>query len=101
MKNLVLFDGFEEIDSFEKTRLRTSAQRFVEKQNRKLKNVDFLVVRLKKYKKAGKRKKFSVHSRLGFSGTQLTAKAFDFNLAKAVTSSLKKIEREIEHRFKD
>jgi ribosome-associated translation inhibitor RaiA len=95
----VKLSGFQEINEIEKEKIKSNCLKFCEKQNRKLKNVEFIEMHLKGYEREGLRKKFSVHSVLGFSGTMLTSKAVEWNLIKAVDSSLKKIEAEINRRF--
>ncbi len=95
----VKFSGFYEVDEIDKSLIINNCNKFFEKHNKKLKNIEFIELRLKDYEKEGLRKKFSVNSTLSFSGTFLTSKSWDWNLIKAVDSSLKKMEREIERKF--
>ena len=95
----VKLSGFHEVDEIDKDRITNNCNKFFLKHNRKLKNIEFIELRLKDYQKSGTRRKFSVHSTLGYSGTVMTSKAFDWSLAKAVDSSLKKMESEINRKF--
>jgi ribosome-associated translation inhibitor RaiA len=95
----VKLSGFQEIDSMEQDLVRSNCIKFCERNNRKLKNIEFIELRLKEHQKSGTRRKFSVHSCLGFSGTVLSSKAFDWKLINAIDSSLKKMEAEINKKF--
>lgn len=95
----VKLSGFHEIDGIERDRITNNCNKFYLKHNKKLKNIEYIEIRLKDYQKQGSRRKFSVNSTLGFSGTVLTSKSFDWSLAKAVDSSLRKIESEITRSF--
>ncbi len=95
----VKLSGFQEVDEIDKNKITENCSKFYVKHNKKLKNIEFIEIYLKDYQKEGNRKKFSVRSTLGFSGTSLSSKAFDWNLAKAVDSSLKKLESEIKRNF--
>jgi len=95
----VKFSGFQEIGELEKDIIKNNCEKFCEKHNKKLKNIEFIELRLKNFQDKGLRKKFSVNSTLGFSGTVLTSKALDWKLIKAIDSSLKKMESEINRRF--
>jgi len=91
--------GFQEVDEAEKNAIAESCNKFFARHNKKLKNIEFIEIRLRDYQTEGTRRKFSVNSTLGFSGTVLNSSAFDWNLAKAVDLSLKKIESEIKRNF--
>ena len=95
----VKLSGFQEVDEIDKDKVTNNCNKFFLKHNQKLKNIEFIEIRLKDYQTQGTRRKFSVHSVLGFSGTVLNSKAFDWSLAKAVDSSLKKMESEIKRSF--
>ncbi|MBU2099733.1 hypothetical protein KKG83_02080 [Candidatus Micrarchaeota archaeon] len=95
----VKLSGFQEIGSLEKDLITNDCLKFCERNNRKLKNIEFIELRLKEHQKTGTRRKFSVRSSLGFSGTVLSSKAFDWKLIKAIDSSLKKMESEINRKF--
>lgn len=60
-----------------------------------------LRIDIKEYKKEGKGKKFSLNAEAVFSGGKLiSSSAWDWNLAKAIHKLMKKIENEIEKKFK-
>ncbi len=91
--------GFHEVGEIDKNVIRNSCGKFYKKNNRKLKNIEFIEIRLKDFQKSGTRKKFSVNSTLGFSGTVLTSKGLEWDLIKAIDLSLKRIEKEIQRKF--
>lgn len=95
----VKFSGFQGIGETEKELIKDNCNKFYDRYNKKLKNIEFIELKLKSYQAEGTRTKFSVHSILGFSGTVLTSKAFDWVLLKAVDSSLKKIGTEVSRKF--
>ncbi|PIN99255.1 MAG: hypothetical protein COT90_00460 [Candidatus Diapherotrites archaeon CG10_big_fil_rev_8_21_14_0_10_31_34] len=95
----VKLSGFQDISGIDKNVIKTNCEKFFLKNNKKLKNIEYIEIKLKDYQIKGTRRKFSVHSVLGFSGTMLTSKSFDWNLLKAVDLSLKKIESEIDKKF--
>ena len=91
--------GFQEVGEIDKNIIKNSCNKFYKKNNQKLKNIEFIEMHLKDFQKSGTRKKFSVHSTLGFSGTVLTSKGIEWDLIKAVDSSLKRMEKEIQKKF--
>ncbi|MCK9595823.1 hypothetical protein M0R19_01420 [Candidatus Pacearchaeota archaeon] len=61
---------------------------------------DFLLkVHFKEYEKAGKNKKYSLNCEIFFSGKMINSSSWDYDLARAIHKTLKKIETEIEHKF--
>ncbi|MFH1664468.1 MAG: hypothetical protein ABH986_06750 [archaeon] len=91
--------GFQDVSEIDKGIIKNNCLKFCERHNKKLKNIEFIELRLKEHQTEGTRKKFSIHSILGFSGTILTSKDFGWNLVKAADGSLKKLEREISRKF--
>lgn len=95
----VKLSGFHEVEEMDKETIKNYCEKFYGRQNKKLKTIEFIEIKLKDYQKTGLRRKFLVHSTLGFAGTVLTSKALDWNLIKAVDASLKKMESEIKRKF--
>ncbi len=95
----VKLSGFYEVEKIDKETIKNNCIKLYERQNKKLKTIEFIEIRLKDYQKSGTRRKFLVHSTLGFAGTVLTSKALDWNLIKAADASLKKIDSEIKRKF--
>ncbi len=95
----IKLSGFKSVDGMDKGIIQNNCSKFCEKNNKKLKNIEFIEIRLKEHNIEGTRRKYSVHSTLGFSGTVLSSKAFDWKLIKAVDESLKKLESEIKKQF--
>jgi len=99
MPERIELNGFEDIDSFEKDKVTDISLKFIEKNNRTLKNIEFLHLRLKECCSTEGKKKYFVDARLGFSGTQITSSGEEWNLVAAVDDSLARIEKELQKRF--
>ena len=56
---------------------------------------------MKEYDKDGKNKKYSLNSKIIFSGKMLSSSAWDWDLARAIHKAMNKLENEAEHKWKD
>lgn len=59
-----------------------------------------LVVRVKKLSKTGKKHKYSIHTRISSPNTILVSQAFDWDFSRTIHKAMKKLENEIQHKFK-
>ncbi|MBU1120849.1 MAG: hypothetical protein ABIE23_03520 [archaeon] len=96
LEEFLQLSGFEEIDGFDKGKVKESSLRFLGRYEKELRNIEFLKIHLKECCKQGSRTKYFIHSMLAFSGTQIVSKADEWNISKAVDESLNRMEREIE-----
>lgn len=73
----------------------------VEYYNRVLRDLPqaLLVLQVKIYKEEGKQK-FSMHARINHPSIVLAAQAADWDLRRTVHKVMKKIERELQHKYK-
>ena len=58
-----------------------------------------LIVRIKKLRKLGKQK-FSIHTRLQNPTNILVSQAADWDFSRTIHKSMKKLENELQHKFK-
>jgi ribosome-associated translation inhibitor RaiA len=89
----VSISGLEEADYFTKSRVHEEAEHLLEKVRRFM-EVTAFELHVKTYHKEGKRKKFSVHARLLTDRREFFAEEAEWNLGKAVSGALEKIENE-------
>jgi len=91
--NVEILDGKE----------RETADRLIDeyysKIQRMIKNDLLLKVHFKEYDKDGKKKKYSINAEAIFSGKMISSSSWDWDLARAIHKSMKKIENEIEKKF--
>lgn len=87
-------------DSIEKSRAMDTAQNYLSKLERITKRPTRLVVHVKMHEVEGKRKKFSVHTKLSAPGVFLEASHEEWDLLSAVQRSLAALEKEVIKKFK-
>ncbi len=82
---------------------RETADRLIDeyysKIQRMLKNDFLLKIHFKEYDKEGKKKKYSINAEAIFSGKMINSSSWDWDLARAIHKSMRKIENEIEKKF--
>jgi len=83
----------------EKPVLNKLTDEYYRKISRKLNNPK-LILKFKKYNQAGKRVKYSIHARLDNPNLIASAKAHDWDFARALHKVMKKIINEIKHKYK-
>jgi len=59
-----------------------------------------LNVAIKKRTKTGSKIKYSIHTKLEAPATILVSQAFDWDLARTTHKAMKKLENELQHKFK-
>ncbi|HJZ18634.1 MAG TPA: HPF/RaiA family ribosome-associated protein [Candidatus Nanoarchaeia archaeon] len=91
------FDLLDESDKRDFSRLFNE---YSKKIGRKLKNISSFIVHIKEYNKSGMRKKFSIHVRVIVPTRMIEAEAFDWDFKRALHKVFKKLEEEIERRFR-
>lgn len=97
----VEFIGFHEMDGFEKSKAETKAFNTFRKLSKITKHSDTrLSLHLKEYDLAGKRRKYSIHSRLVCPGHSFDATHEEWNFLTAIEKSLSALEREVIKKFK-
>jgi ribosome-associated translation inhibitor RaiA len=89
----VSISGLEDADYFTKSRVHEEAGHLLEKVRRFLEVTSF-EMHVRTYHKEGKRKKFSVHARLLTGSGEFFAEEAEWNLGKAVSRVLEKLESE-------
>jgi hypothetical protein len=83
----------------EKNLVNHLAKEYSLKIKRIVKNQVLLKIHFKEYNKEGKRKKYSLHVEAVFAGRVLNSNSWDYDLARAIHKSMKKIESGAEHTF--
>jgi ribosome-associated translation inhibitor RaiA len=91
--------GLEDFDFLEKDRIKQLVAEYYTKIERTLKG-NLLILHLKKHNAEGSRAKISIHARIENPTFVTLARASDWDINKALHSVLKKLETEIEHKFK-
>jgi ribosome-associated translation inhibitor RaiA len=86
--------GIEDEDDFIKGVINEEIERAIEKLDKMLPVLNF-IVRVKKYHKEGKRVKYSVHARLLTDAGDFFTNDFGWEPAKAVKGTLEKLEKEV------
>ncbi len=96
----IQFTGLNELTAEDQARVKDLAAEYYNKIKRALKNVTSLAIHIKPYRKAGKKKKFSVHIKAIAPTVVLTStKAVDWDIARVMHKAFQDIEQEIHHRF--
>ena len=96
----VQFKGLVNFNTLESETIKKLARQYYDKLLRDLKDAK-LVLDLKKYDSEGKRTKYALNSRVE-SGTTvvLITKASDWDLRRTLHKLFKKLERELQHKYK-
>ncbi len=99
-KEIIQFIGVNQLEPEEQQTVNDLATEYYGKLKRTIKNLSSLVVHVKTYAKEGKRKKFSIHTRL-ISSTHIfeSTKTADWDLARTLHKSFKDLENEIKNRL--
>ena len=95
----IQYIGLKEFTEQEQEIIKSLALEYADKLERYISEFT-LVINLKRHNLAGKRIKFSFHTRLDAPSFILTSKADDWDLARTLHKLFKKIENEIKHKFK-
>jgi len=67
---------------------------------RMIKKEFLLKTNFKEYEKDGKKVKYSINAEAIFSGKMINSSSWDYDLARTIHKAMKKIESEIEHKFR-
>lgn len=99
----IQFIGLNELEDVDQQMVQTLATEYYGKIQRELKNLTSVVIHIKDYGKGGHRQKYSVHVRV-IAPTKVfeSSKSRDaahWDIASAIHSAFKNIEREIQHEF--
>ena len=97
--SLIQTKGFEVLEEKDNLNFNKIIEEYSRKIERKLKNLNSIVVDLKEYKKLGNKKKFSIHVRIADSYKIFEADAADWDFKRTLHKVFNKLEKEIEHRF--
>lgn len=89
----------EILDEKEKETANRLIGEYYSKIQRMLKTDILLKIHFKEYDKDGKKKKYSINVDAIFSGKMINSNSWDYDLARAIHKSMKKIENEIEKKF--
>ena len=92
--------GFDVLTEEEKATFEKLSSDYMTKIEMKLKNISSLKVHVKEYSREGKRNKYSLHAKIVLPGKFFEASADDWDFARTVHQLFKKIEEEIENRFR-
>ena len=95
----IQYIGLKEFSEQEQELIKSLAIEYADKLERHIREFT-LVINLKRHNLAGKRIKFSFHTRLDAPSFILTSKADDWDLARTLHKIFEKIENEIKHKFK-
>ena len=93
------FIGVNSLDSNELNKLTTYSEKFYNKTCRNLHD-PLVIFHVKKMKNSGKKCKYSVHGRIESPSLLAAAESSDWDLVRTLNTTFKKIENEIEHKFK-
>ncbi len=96
---LIQIKGIKNLIDEEKKLFNKLLNEYYPKIQRKLKNIIFLEVHIKKYEKDGKRKKYTINIKVVDGANVFEANAHNWDFARTMHKVLKKIENEIESRF--
>ena len=97
----VEFIGFSDTDSFEKSKVESKAFNTFRKLARITKHPDtHLSIHLREQALEGKRRKYSIHSRLVCPGHSFDSTHDEWNFLTAVEKSLSSLEREVIKKLK-
>jgi len=75
-------------------------EEYHKKIQRLIKNPLLLKVHVKEYDKDGKKSKYSLNTEAVFAGKMIESSSWDYDFARAIHKGMKKIESEIEKKFK-
>lgn len=78
----------------------TLLEGYHKKIQRLIKNPLLLKVHVKEYDKDGKKSKYSLNTEAVFAGKMMEASSWDYDFARAIHKGMKKIENEMEKKFK-
>ena len=92
--------GFDILNEVEKNSFDRLSSDYMQKIEMKLKNISSLKVHFKEHHVEGSRKKYSLHAKIILPGKFFEASADDWDFARTVHQLFKKIEEEIENRFR-
>ena len=95
----VRFIGIKQFDDFEQTTITTLCTRYMEKLERDLPKEFKLAFHCKLHKKQGKQK-YSFHGRVNTPNFLFSSEASDWDLRRTVHKVMKKLERELQHKYK-
>ena len=95
----VQFIGLKDFDSEETEIITEISEHYHDKIKIKIHRF-LLKAHIKKQKKAGNRAKFSSHLRLETPNIIAVSESHDWDLARALHDCFKKLQREIQHKFK-
>ena len=96
---VIKYVGIKDLDIEKQTIVKTLAEKYSEKIDRKVKNFD-MTLTVKEYEKTGKRTKYSVHTKVEAPKLVVAASAADWDLKKTSRMALEKVSKEIEHKMK-
>ncbi len=100
-EKLIQFSGLDGVDSFEKGKIISLCTDFVENAVKKYRNVDFLQVHFKQTRSEGNRALFEVSVLLGLSGKKFSSSDSNWIASKGVSECIRKMEKELKHKFRD
>lgn len=96
---MIEYKGLRKLTSFEISKVKSIADNFFTKIDRKIKNSN-LILDIKKHKEAGKRAKYSIHARLEAPNVILAAKQFGWDINLALNKTLENMRNEMKKKFK-
>ncbi len=98
---LIQFIGVKELMPEEQELVSRLSTESFEKLTRILKNIEQMVVHVKRYEKEGGKAKYSLHIRLKVPTSAIieSCKSHDFDLARALHRAFDDIKTQIEHKF--
>ena len=93
------FVGLNSLDEKELANLTTYSEKFYNKTCRFVHD-PLVILHVKKMKETGKKCKYSVHGRIEAPSLLASAEYSDWDFIRTLNTTFKKIENEIEHKFK-
>jgi ribosome-associated translation inhibitor RaiA len=93
------FNGIEILNIQERKIADKLFNEYYSKIQRQIKSIISLKVYIREHEKEGLRRKLSINLELVYSGKMFKAKAFDWDLARAIHKALNKLMNEIEHKL--
>jgi ribosome-associated translation inhibitor RaiA len=97
---LIETKGFDLLGKEERELAKNILEEYHPKIQRQIKNSLVIKAQLREYKKDSKEKKYSFHIEAIFAGKVISAQAYGLDLSKAIHQAMKKIESEIEKKYK-
>lgn len=96
----IQFKGLINFNTLESETIKKLSRQYYDKLLRDLKDAN-LVLDLKKYDQEGKRTKYALHSRIESGSTlRLNTKASDWDLRRTLHKLFKKLEKELQHKYR-